>query len=351
MPFDSQGTFTRIHNWEDDRINNIEIITDNHDEEDDNFAQGLNETFLRNGAVPMQGDLNVGNYQIKALANGVNDTDGVNKSQLDAVIETVDETLADFETSMADTLATAVQFNMITNCIVSAPNGVVECDENTATVQAGLQVLIPYGIDEDGYLNNVSYTVENAVDITMINYSNAYIFVRSDEACFVASYLGAFASAPTPNSVNNFYYNYTENYMYTTSDVINWTKTPSVIVARISGTGSAITSCVCEGIARVLISKDKESITHWGMPDYSAGISRSSGVTYHADQDGYLLWQGYINEGYTEYQLKIDGIVVGQGNNNNWAHNFARCIFPIGRNSSYYSSGHSHFTYFPVKGA
>ena len=38
MPFDSQGNFTRLHNWEQDRIDDIDIVTDHHDEEDDNFA-------------------------------------------------------------------------------------------------------------------------------------------------------------------------------------------------------------------------------------------------------------------------------------------------------------------------
>ena len=38
MPFDSEGMFSRLHNWEDDRINDIDIVTDHHDEEDDNFG-------------------------------------------------------------------------------------------------------------------------------------------------------------------------------------------------------------------------------------------------------------------------------------------------------------------------
>lgn len=54
MPFDSQGKFYRLHNWEQDRIDDIDIVSDHHDEEDDNFAQGLNECVLRNGLVPME---------------------------------------------------------------------------------------------------------------------------------------------------------------------------------------------------------------------------------------------------------------------------------------------------------
>ena len=45
MPFDSQGNFTRLHSWEQDRIDDIDIVTDHHDAEDDNFAEGLNQCF------------------------------------------------------------------------------------------------------------------------------------------------------------------------------------------------------------------------------------------------------------------------------------------------------------------
>ncbi len=82
MPFNSEGNFTRVHNWEDDRVNGIEIVTDHHDEEDDNFAQGLNQTFLRDGRVPMENNLNMGGFKIQNCAPAVNNTDVVVKSQL-----------------------------------------------------------------------------------------------------------------------------------------------------------------------------------------------------------------------------------------------------------------------------
>ena len=47
MAFDSEGNFTRLHNWEQDRLNDVGIVSDRHDEEDDNFATSLNLCFLR----------------------------------------------------------------------------------------------------------------------------------------------------------------------------------------------------------------------------------------------------------------------------------------------------------------
>lgn len=49
--------------------------------------------------------------------------------------------------------------NKITNCILSAPNGVATYSGNTITVKAGLKVLIPNGRNADKTLKNVEYTV------------------------------------------------------------------------------------------------------------------------------------------------------------------------------------------------
>lgn len=85
MPFDSQGNFSRVHNWEQDRINDIKIVSDRHDEEDDNFADGFDMCYVKDGRAPMTGNVNVGGFQVKNMVNGSSPNDAVNKSQLDAV--------------------------------------------------------------------------------------------------------------------------------------------------------------------------------------------------------------------------------------------------------------------------
>lgn len=70
MGFDPSGNFTRLHNWQQDRTNGIRILADRHDAEDDNFANGFNQTFLRNGVVPMTGPLNMGGKKITTIAAG-----------------------------------------------------------------------------------------------------------------------------------------------------------------------------------------------------------------------------------------------------------------------------------------
>ena len=97
MAFDSEGNFTRLHSWEQDRLNDVGIVSDRHDEEDDNFAASLNACFLRDGRVPLSGTLKMGGNQIKNLAAGSAENDGVNKKQMENALETLkQETLTLF---------------------------------------------------------------------------------------------------------------------------------------------------------------------------------------------------------------------------------------------------------------
>lgn len=93
MPFDSEGNFTRVHNWDEDRQNNIDIASDRMDEEFDNYSDGLNDCFLRDGRVTMRGDLMMGNFQVKKVAKGTVGTDAVNKEQVDEITSRIEEAL------------------------------------------------------------------------------------------------------------------------------------------------------------------------------------------------------------------------------------------------------------------
>ena len=87
MPFDSEGMFSRLHSWENDRINDIDIVTDHMDEEDDNFADGLSQCFLKNGTSKMEGNFNGGNFKLINVADGALPGDAVNRSQLDKSLQ------------------------------------------------------------------------------------------------------------------------------------------------------------------------------------------------------------------------------------------------------------------------
>lgn len=95
MPFDSTGNFSRIHNWEQDRMNDIDIVSDRHDEEDDNFAEGLTACVCKDGRSVMSGNLNLGGYRVANLANATAANDAVNKNQLETAISNLENTLTE----------------------------------------------------------------------------------------------------------------------------------------------------------------------------------------------------------------------------------------------------------------
>lgn len=82
MPFDSQGNFTRVMNWQEDAANAVPIVASRHDDEDNNFAQGFNDCFCRDGRATAQGNFKMGSYKITGLSNGTTTNDAVNYGQL-----------------------------------------------------------------------------------------------------------------------------------------------------------------------------------------------------------------------------------------------------------------------------
>jgi hypothetical protein len=102
MPFDSEGRFTRLHNWEEDRENGISIMSDRADEEDNNFANGLSETLVKDGRAAMTGNLKMGGFQIKNMANGTSESDAIVLSQLNEVRDNLTQEIESQSTKTND---------------------------------------------------------------------------------------------------------------------------------------------------------------------------------------------------------------------------------------------------------
>lgn len=102
MPFDTTGNFSRIHNWEQDRVNDIDIMSDRHDEEDDNFAEGLTACVCKDGRSIMSGNLNLGGYRITNIANAAGAADAVNKNQLEQAVANLETNLNELIKNMVN---------------------------------------------------------------------------------------------------------------------------------------------------------------------------------------------------------------------------------------------------------
>ena len=116
--------------------------------------------------------------------------------------------------------------SQITNCILSAPNGVATYSGDTITIKQGLKVLIPNGRNEDKTLKNIEYTVpedktinyagigNTTFDFTLL-YGNTGVYALSQ------NYQEA-DTAPAFYGTAQYYLNTKENIMYFNNNNERW---------------------------------------------------------------------------------------------------------------------------------
>lgn len=95
MAFDEKGKFHRLHNWTEDRLSGVnkKIQAARMDEEDDGFASGLSQIFLRDGRAKMEKELDLAGHKVTNLSVGALDNDAVNNKQLSDVLQKAQERL------------------------------------------------------------------------------------------------------------------------------------------------------------------------------------------------------------------------------------------------------------------
>ena len=93
--WDGNGNFIREYNWTDDKTNNIKVRADRFDDENDNFATGLENCITRDNQTPPTENISWGAKKITNLADGTAVTDaatigntiqGANTYAVDSVV-------------------------------------------------------------------------------------------------------------------------------------------------------------------------------------------------------------------------------------------------------------------------
>lgn len=148
MPFDSQGNFTRVMNWQEDAANSIPILASRHDDEDDNFANGFNEVMCRDGRTQMTGQLKMGSNKIVGVATGTANTDAVNKGQLDSALAGA---VAGKQNTITGGASSITSSNLTTNrALISNGSGKVAVSTTTNT--------------ELGYVHGVTSAIQTQIN-------------------------------------------------------------------------------------------------------------------------------------------------------------------------------------------
>lgn len=194
MPYDSEGNFTRVHSWEEDRVNDIDIVSDRHDEEDDNFADGLNLALLRDGRVPLSGSLNMNNFQVKNVADGTTSTDAINKRQFDTALhKTGDEVSSGTKQFNGSIIANSAEVVLQTEAAYQ--NSIIYTPEIVFKSNTGKSTLSRIGSRQLSKNSGETYVASYNPE-TNTNKGESIVLGYSDET-------GVYARAITPNEASN----------------------------------------------------------------------------------------------------------------------------------------------------
>ena len=85
MPYDENGNFTRLYGktgWQDDRDANTKILASRHDDDANDTADALNQTFLADGRKPASGDFKMGGYRVGSLGDAKDAQDAATAKQV-----------------------------------------------------------------------------------------------------------------------------------------------------------------------------------------------------------------------------------------------------------------------------
>lgn len=192
-----------------------------------------------------------------------------------------------------------VNKTQITNCILEAPNGVATFSGSNITLKQGLKMLYPNGRNIDKTLKNGELTLDSDFIIDLSPHSGQTFDFELMFGCninysYISQNYQESDVAPTNFSgANPIYLNTTENQMYFyISSSSSWEKRTFIKLGQGKLENGVVTSFIPYQPVELLKRSDKAEIVSWGMPDYSAGITRNSNIEYLAAYDSYLYGFG-----------------------------------------------------------
>lgn len=184
------------------------------------------------------------NANFIALAGKIQDNQTSVTNQLSEFKTEVTGQIQDIETAISSDCAASDLVNtpLLTNAVISAPNGTVEYESQTITIKSGLKVLMPNGLNEKGQLKNIEYTTAEEITKTATNLNSKYVlFLYNDGSTNYVKSNTIFYMKTTPTKITNdtHWYNQNENkwYKYVTSES-SWQEVTCVPIAVVQWNSS-----------------------------------------------------------------------------------------------------------------
>lgn len=221
-----------------------------------------------------------------------------------------------------------VDFNVLTNSVLEAPNGVAEYLLNILTVKSGLKVLIPNGISQtNGALQNIEYTVTEDIiaDVSGLSDGSKMLFLNSDGTLLIidkSCYCVSDAPTFTPTSSSFLWYSHSTNQINKYNmNSSQWEPKATVFLADFNVSSGEIVSLNCVSAVELYKYSDKREIMNYSnLSNKFLSVALSvSGSTYVAPADGILYWYGIasgnncylmMNNDNANYQSKyLTGII------------------------------------------
>lgn len=225
---------------------------------------------------------------------------------------------------------------ILTNCIVSAPNGVATYDGTTITVKAGLQVLISNGRNSDGTLNNLSYTVSEDTAVTLSG-SSRFLFLTSTGEVILLNADYLVYDTPPQISSTNICYSPKDNKCYINDGTGSYSEYLGIILGVCRASDGTISEFSMLQSTDLLKRSDYGELCSLALPEPAAYSTYTdltigdSGSSYIAPCDGWVTCTMQVTE------MRLEGSGIGQGatTGNSSNHGVYICLLPVVERSTF----------------
>ena len=231
----------------------------------------------------------------------------------------------------------------ITNCILEAPNGVVELDNNTITLKSGVKLLMPDGRREDGTLKNIEKTVTEDISHTLSIDEQSYHMFYFDEEGYPAGWGSDYIISeiePSLSKLDSFtlWYNPKTNYFKRSDNGMPYKTIHCCYLGGLNKkTASSIESIKPIQPLDVIKRSDSIEVSGWGFPSgESVELTLgASGRIFKAPKNGWLVFAKNVTAPSQYVQLNSTGSDLGYrtniitGDNSPSANHIAYCYMPM----------------------